>query len=104
MNWVLPVLFCSVLFCSVRFLFCSVWLFSQLAMRTEALKVPLGEEEAIEKANREVTRLKHQVTFLVKDGVSFPALQEIQRQKSQLMQNQQICHEMSRQVTSSYGL
>ena len=48
-------------------------------MRAEALKVPLGEEEAIEKANHEVTRLKHQVTFLVKDGVSFPALQEIQR-------------------------
>ena len=48
-------------------------------MRAEALKVPMGEEEAIEKANRDVTRLKQQVTFMVKDGLSFPALQEIQR-------------------------
>ena len=48
-------------------------------MRAEALKVPGGEEETIVIANCDVTRLKQQISFLVKDGLSFPALQEIQR-------------------------
>ena len=48
-------------------------------MRAENLKVPGGEEESITLANRDVTKLKQQLSFLVKDGVSFPALQEIQR-------------------------
>ena len=48
-------------------------------MRAEALEVPMGEEEIIEKANCDVTRLKQQITFLVKNGLSFPALQEVQR-------------------------
>ena len=48
-------------------------------MRPENLKVPGGEEETINLANRDVTRLKQQLSFLVKDGKSFPALQEIQR-------------------------
>ena len=48
-------------------------------MRAEALKVPGGEEESIALANRDVMKLKHQLSFLVKDGLSFPALQEIQR-------------------------
>ena len=47
--------------------------------RAEALKVPAGEEETIAASNREVTKLKQQVSFLVKDGTSFPALQEKQR-------------------------
>ena len=48
-------------------------------MRVENFKVPAGEEETISIANREVTRLKQQITYLVKDGLSFPALQEIER-------------------------
>ena len=48
-------------------------------MRVENFKVPGGEEETIAIANREVTRLKQQITYLVKDGLSFPALQEIER-------------------------
>ena len=48
-------------------------------MGPESLKVPAGEEETIITANREVTRLKQQISFLIKDGKSFPALQEIQR-------------------------
>ena len=43
------------------------------------LKVPAGEEETINTANREVTKLKQQISFLVKDGNQFPALQEVQR-------------------------
>ena len=43
------------------------------------LKVPGGEEDSINLANRDVTKLKQQISFLVKDGQSFPALQEIQR-------------------------
>ena len=48
-------------------------------MRPENLKVPGGEEESINLANRDVTKLKQQLSFLVKDGKSFPALKEIQR-------------------------
>ena len=52
---------------------------SPVTMRVENFKVPGGEEETIAIANREVTRLKQQITYLVKDGLSFPALQEIER-------------------------
>ena len=48
-------------------------------MRAEALKVPGREEETIVIANHDVTCLKQQISFLVKDGLSFPTLQEIQR-------------------------
>ena len=48
-------------------------------MRVENFKVPAGEEDTISIANREVTKLKQQITYLVKDGRSFPALQEIER-------------------------
>jgi hypothetical protein len=34
-------------------------------MRPESLKVPAGEEETITLANRDVTRLKQQLSFLV---------------------------------------
>ena len=37
---------------------------------------------AISIANREVTKLKQQITYLVKDGRQFPALQEIERLQS----------------------
>ena len=48
-------------------------------MGPESLKVPAGEKDTISTANREVTRLKQQISFLIKDGKTFPALQEIQR-------------------------
>ena len=43
------------------------------------LHVPEGEKETIIAANREVSKLKQQITFLIKDGNQFPALTEIQR-------------------------
>ena len=41
------------------------------------LKVPSGQEETINTAFRDVNKLKHKITFLVKDGNQFPALQEV---------------------------
>ena len=41
--------------------------------------MPEGEKETIIIANREVTKLKQQITFMIKDGNQFPALTEIQR-------------------------
>ena len=63
------------------------WLFSSFSLgslsstmtSTKDLHVPEGEEETISTANREVTKLKQQITFLIKDGSQFPALTEIQR-------------------------
>ena len=46
---------------------------------TKGLHVPEGEKETIIIANREVTKLKQQITFMIKDGNQFPALTEIQR-------------------------
>ena len=43
----------------------------------ESYKVPPGEEETLALANREVTKIKQKLTYTVKDGRQFPALQEI---------------------------
>ena len=46
-------------------------------MKVENYKVPPGEEETLSLANREVTKIKQKLTYIVKDGRQFPALQEI---------------------------
>ena len=46
-------------------------------MKVENYKGPPGEEETLSLANREVTKIKQKLTYLVKDGRQFPALQEI---------------------------
>ena len=46
-------------------------------MKVESYKVPPGEEETLALANREVTKIKQKLTYTVKDGRQFPALQEI---------------------------
>ena len=51
-------------------------------MKVENFRVPPGEEDTISTANREVTKFKQQITYLVKDGRQFPALQEIARLQS----------------------
>ena len=51
-------------------------------MKVENYKVPPGEEETLSLANREVTKIKQKLTYLVKDGRQFPALQEIVRLQS----------------------
>ena len=43
----------------------------------ESFKVPPGEEETLKLANNEVSKIKKKLTYTVKDGHQFPALQEI---------------------------
>ena len=48
-------------------------------VRPENLTVPEGEENAITAANRATKTVKQKISLLVSDGVTFPALTEINR-------------------------
>ena len=48
-------------------------------MSVTSLKVPAGKESVLADANREARTLKHKITGLVNDGVTFSTLTEVQR-------------------------